>query len=154
MDTDLVILPDAERMVSSFLRAQPEMASFANRIFTELPTGTKSFPLMRLTRFGGIPAFSRPVWLDVAILQIDVWADQKVQARLLAETARACIYQRLPGVHDEGVCTAVIMSTLSFSPDQVFTDPGKRSAKARYRFDCSVYAHPGSTLDGSPVEVP
>lgn len=135
-----VILPvDVERLLSHWLRLQIELTSLdcGQRIYTEIPTNP-TFPLVRVTRFGGSPVLSRPLYLDAALVQFDVWGGSKHTAWKIAETSRALLAARLAGdSHGEGVVTGITFGELRWLPDRDYTP-----ARPRYLFDATVFAHP------------
>lgn len=145
----VVLVPDVEQLVSGFLRDQPEVADLvADRVYTEIPTLKANtaewrWPLMRVTRFGGRPAFT-PLHLDAAEMQFDCFGGPKRTAWVIAETCRYLLDRRLPGGHDEGVVTGVDIGRLSWAPDGTFTP-----AKPRYLFTATVYVRPHPDLLGS-----
>lgn len=135
--TDLALLPDVEQLLSAFLRDQDEITAIVGqRVYTELPA-TKVYPLVRLTRFGGSPVFDRPLYLDRAQLQIDCYGGPKRLANELAETCRAVMAARLPGVYDEAAVTAVGFGALTYLADDTF-----EPAKPRFLSTISVTLHP------------
>lgn len=137
--SDLVLLPDAERLLSAWLRDQPELADLVDdRVYTILPHD-KAFPLVRLVRVSGAASLSRPLVLDEAHIQFDVWGTVKAQAFEVAATVRALLSERLIGAHDLGVVQNVTHGPLQYLPDGDF-----EPAKPRYLFDVVVRtrAHP------------
>lgn len=132
------LLPDAERIVTGVLLAAPEVAALvADRVFATMPAAPV-FPALRLTRWGGIPNPGAPLWLDNADVQVDAWAETKLDARELAETARAVLADRLVGDYgDLGVLTRVSFGLFAYRPDPEFAP-----AKPRFVFDLTVTGHP------------
>lgn len=143
---DLILLPDVERLLSSFARQQDEVTALVDqRVYTMLPA-SPTFPAVRLTRYGGSPVTDRPLWLDQALVQWDVWGGRKVRAHEIAQTLRAALAARLVGTHDDGVVTGVTFGELRWLPDDtVAADEGL--ARARYLFTSTVWAHPLPTVD-------
>lgn len=134
---ELTLLPDVEQLLSAFLRDQPEVAAIVGeRVYTTLPAA-KEYPLVRLTRFGGSPSFSRPLWLDNAQVQFDCYGGPKKLANTLAETVRAAMATRLPGSHDDGYVSRVTFGALSYQPDDTL-----EPAHPRFIFTCAITAHP------------
>lgn len=144
--SDLILLPDVEQLLSEFLRAQPEVAALvADRVWTEIPkapTGDDDrWPLVRVSRYGGTPVTSVPLWLDQALVQIDSFGGNKRLTHQIAETCRAVLDRRLIGSHDEGVVTGVRTFGFGYHPDAIFSP-----AKPRYLFTATVTFHPHSVL--------
>lgn len=156
--TDLVLLPDAELLVVSFFLDQPEITDFftagvngagsqiddppTDRVYTDIPklkdgTPNPVFPLVRVSRFGGAPVRSRPAWLDQAAMQIEAYGGGRKTARQLAETCRALLDLRLPGVHAEGVVTNVRTQSFAYHPDDTY-----KPAKPKFDFVAVITAHP------------
>jgi hypothetical protein len=140
--SDLHVIPDAEELLSVFLKAQPEMAGVA--VFRNLPAGDKYhlLPIVRIYRWAGIPVVGEPLWADAALLQIDVWAGSQSAAFSTASTVRALATARLIGVHPQGVVSRVEFGLFRYLADPTFTAPDRRTAIARYRFDTTITVHP------------
>lgn len=132
----LRLLVDAELLAVRYLRAVPEVAAVVSaRVYTEIPP-EPTYPLVRLTRIGGIPAIRRH--LDVARLQVDVWANSKFAARGLAATVQAALHDMV-GAHTEGVVTRVEDDLgLTWAPDP-------ETDVARYTAGYAVFLHPNPT---------
>ena len=132
-------LVDVEALVSQYLRSQSEVTAYvAQRVYTALPE-TKTFPLVRLTRIGGAPKMSRPMHVDSAHLQIDVFGGSKATALDTMDAIR----EELAKVVDEdpvqalgGVC-GVRFGPLAYLPDASF-----EPAKPRYTLDVTVTVRP------------
>jgi hypothetical protein len=133
----IVLLPDSERLVSRYLRGHPAIAELVDeRVYTAMPAHRTGETFVLVQRVGGIPPFPRPLVLDQAQLQIDAWGGSKRDAWTIAETIRQAL-QALPGVHADGVVTAVDYGLLQWQPDGTFTPP-----RPRYLFDAFVYCKP------------
>ena len=88
---ELALLPDAERMVSAFLREDARMqALVGDRIYTAFPAQAGPDALLLIQRVGGTPPLSVPLVVDAAELQLDAYGGPKAKAYQLAATARAC----------------------------------------------------------------
>lgn len=135
--TAIVLLPDIERLYSSFLRAQPEVeALVVDRVYTVLPA-EKEWPLVRVTRVAGAPVRPRPLYLDAPLVQVEAFGGSKRLAWQIAETCRAVTAGRLVGVHADGVVTNVDWGALVDSPDVEFDPP-----KPRLLFTATITVHP------------
>lgn len=133
----VTLLPDIERLMTSFLRAQSEVSTIVGgRVYTEVPDNP-TFPLVRVRRLGGFPTLSRPLQVDAPLVQIEGYAATKGAARLLTETCRAVLAERVEGVHDTGVVAGVIFGALIWLPDEDFTPP-----KPRYIADATLTVRP------------
>lgn len=130
-----MILPDAERMVSAYLRDQADLTALvADRVYTAVPANPV-FPLVRLTRTGGAPP-TELYWIDNPMIQFDIWGGTKAQARQVAETVRALVY-RLRGVQGDTVVSMVKGGGLQYLPDDTY-----EPARPRYLFTVTIATHP------------
>lgn len=112
-------------------------AIVADRVYTETPNHAV-FPFMRVSLIGGRPVYSRPLFLDEALIQIDAFGGPKVQARQLIDITRAALAEDFLGSHaGVGVVTSVTFGELAYVPDDTWEPP-----KPRYAATASVYTHP------------
>lgn len=125
--------------MSQYLRAQSEVTAYVGqRVYTALPDD-KTFPLVRIVRVGGAPKVSRPLYVDSAHLQIDVFGGSKATAFDTIDAVR----QELAKMVDEdpvqplGVVCGVKFGPLAYLPDESFTP-----AKPRYVQDVTVTVRP------------
>lgn len=131
------MIPDAEALLSSFLRAQGDIeALVGERVYTAVPKDP-TFPLLLVHRVSGSPVGSRPLHLDAPLLQLDAYGGTKKAAQTLIETARSVIARSLEGVHAEGVVTGVSFGPMSWLPDGDYSP-----AKPRYVVDVTAFVHP------------
>lgn len=153
MSLDLIIVPDAEKLLVDFLLAQEEITDFftsgvddagnaivtppEDRVFTEMPKKTKIFPLIRVHQYNAIQVTSRSLWLTRYSLQVDVFGGPKQTAHDLAVTCMAVMSSRLPGLHDQGIVTGVDIAGLRPEPDDTYTPPRPRTI-----FTATIYARP------------
>lgn len=128
---------DAERLVSRWLRERPDIqAIVADRVVTVVPNRAV-FPFLKVTQIAGSPVFSRPLYLDEALLQLDAYGGPKVLARQLIDTARQALADEFVGTHVEGAVTCVTFGDLSYIPDDAYLPP-----QPRFLAMASVYTHP------------
>lgn len=132
-------LVDVEALVSYYLRSQSEVTAYVGqRVYTSLPKD-RTFPLVRLTRVGGVPKLSRPLHVDSAHLQVDVFGGSKATAM----DAMNAIREELAKIVDEaavqplGVVCGVKFGPLAYIPDESFAP-----AKPRYVQDVTVTVRP------------
>lgn len=134
----LQVLVDAEKLVSEYLRARPEVTELVgNRTYTEIPA-EPAWPIVVLHRFGGTPKISEH--LDVAHIHFDAYGGSKFEARRLAATVFAAVHD-LPkqGVLELGVVTDVRnLLGLVWSRDP-------ETNRARYLFELAIDIHPKPT---------
>lgn len=132
-------LVDVEALVSQYLRSQSEVTAYVGqRVYTALPE-TKTFPLVRLTRVGGVPPMSRPLHMDAARIQIDVFGGSKATTLDTMDAIReelAKIVDEAP-VQPLGVVCGVRFGPLAYLPDGDF-----EPAKPRYTLDVTVTVRP------------
>lgn len=128
----LTVLPDVELLTVNWLADNDEIANLYPHIGTEIPAGP-TLPIIRVVRVGGGTVVSR--WLDGARVQIDVWAEHKQAAHDLARLVQA-VMDDMPGLHDEGVVTAVDAGVFRWAADE---DTGW----AGYTTDFLIHLHPG-----------
>lgn len=140
----MTLLVDVERLLSAFLRAQDELVDLIDtRVYTALPKDPV-FPAVRITRIGGVPVTSLPLWLDSANVQVDVFGGAKATTQEIAETIRWLCSERMLGLHDEGVVTKVRAGALRWLPDDTYTP-----AKNRFLIDMTVFTRPLTVLEGA-----
>jgi hypothetical protein len=134
----MILAVDVERLISTWLRAQPEITALvSDRVYTELPSRAVT-PLLRLTQISGAPVGSRPLWLDESFIQFDAYGGPKVLARQLVDTTRALLASpQFIGSHPTGVVTCVEWMELTYLPDDAY-----EPAKPRYLASASIYTHP------------
>jgi hypothetical protein len=127
-------LPDAELIVTTYLRGHADVAALVGtRVSTQLPP-VPVLPLAIVARVGGVPSLSG--YLDVARLELSAWAATKAAAHLLARTLEA-VMLTLPGTRPAGVVTDVRQTDdgLRWAPDPDTDTP-------RYQLVFEVYTHP------------
>lgn len=130
----LELVPDAERLVSAYLRSEPRMqALVGDRIYTAFPAKAGAEPMLLIQRVGGAPPFSYPFVADAAELQLDAYGGPKATAHELARTAQACLSALQGQVRPEGVASAVVLGVLSWQPDETYDPP-----RPRYLLDVTV----------------
>jgi len=137
--TDLVVLlPDVEQLLSSFLRDQTEVTDIVgDNVFTELPAKFAGWPAVRIHQFNAIPVTQRPLWLTGYQLQVDAFGGPKKTAHNLAVACMGVMAARLPGVHDEAVVSGVDFSGFRSEPDTTF-----QPARPCVKFIASIFARP------------
>lgn len=133
-----MIVVDAERLLSGWLRARPEIAAIVeDRVVTTVPNRAV-FPFLKITQLAGTPVFSRPLYLDEAYIQIDAYGGPKVLARQLIDLTREAMSEDFCGHHaGVGVVTSVTFGDLSYIPDDAYEPP-----QPRWLAMASVYTHP------------
>lgn len=140
----VTLLPDAEALMTSFLRAQPEVSTIVgSKVTTAIPeaptppAADNRFPRVRVRRIAGFAVLNHPLHVDAPLVQLEAYAQTKGAARLLIETCRAVLAERVIGAHATGVVSDVRFGAMSWLPDEDFTPP-----KPRYVADCTITIHP------------
>lgn len=130
----LKLLPDVELICVDYLKTVAEIQSLTSgRVYTQLPA-EPTFPLVVLHRVAGSPAIQGH--LEAARIQFDCWGRKKIEARQLAATVQAAMFEAERATHPLGVVTAV---QEALGPLWL-PDPARPTA--RYLLDLVVYAHP------------
>lgn len=152
-------LPDAERLVSAFLRADARIAAaIGERVYTVFPSKAGTEPLLIVQRIGGLPPFSQPLVLDAADLQCDSYGGSKAEAHDLAALARAVLTELEGAATALGNVSAVRFGMFRYQPDETYAPP-----RPRFVFDVTVYTRtpvaPGALArriepSGEPVSLP
>lgn len=132
-------LVDVEALVSAYLRAQSELTALVGqRVYTALPKDV-TFPCVRLVRIGGAPVMSRPLYVDAARLQVDVFGGSKATAFDTIDVVREELAKMVDEdpVQPEGVVCGVKFGPLAYLPDESY-----EPAKPRYTQDVVVTVRP------------
>lgn len=135
----LTLLPDAEQVLSAWLREQPELvAILGDRVYTAFPAKSGEGALAVIRRYGGEPPVARPLVLDEALLQVDCYAAEssggKAQAYDVAAVIRALCSERTTGANGN---PSVRVGALRYVPDETFKPP-----RPRYVCDLTVFVRP------------
>lgn len=140
-----MILPDAERVLSAWLREQPEVAALlGERVYTAYPARAGDAPLVLVRRFGGEPPFPTPLVLDLANVQADAYGGTKAQAWEVAATVRAVCAARGRG---DTTGPTILVRTVRYLPDESFNPP-----RPRYVCDLDVYVRPADSVYVRPAD--
>lgn len=136
----LRMMPDAEKLVSAALRADVDVqALVGQRVYTVLPDA-KVWPLLRLQRVGG-PTIATPdddaAWMEHAQLQLEAYGGPKAQAWAVANTVKAVLLQRVPGLHADALVERCTVGSSRYLPDPTWTP-----AQPRVVFDATIYLRP------------
>jgi Protein of unknown function (DUF3168) len=143
-----MILPDVERLVSSYLRAHPDVAALVvDRVYTAFPREAV-LPLALVQRIGGVPPLSHPLVVDEAQLQVDAYADGKAAAWELLTTLLAAFDELEGAVLPEGSIAAVRQGAIRYEADETFTP-----SKPRYLFDVLLTTRPAVAAARRPNEL-
>jgi hypothetical protein len=125
---DVQTLPDAEQELAALLRAQLELGPVADRVYTAFPAKAGNEPLLVVHRFGGSPIVGRPLVLDEALIQIDVYGGSKGDVARLGSLVRALLADR---------ADQAVLGPYRVVPDETFTPPRPRAL-----IDVSYYLRP------------
>jgi len=127
---DVQTLPDAEQELAELLRAQPELGPVADRVYTVFPAKAGPEPLLLVHRFGGTPKVGRPLVLDEALIQIDVYGGSKGDVARLGSLVRALLAER---------AEQAVLGPYRVVPDDSFAPPRNRAL-----IDVTYYLRPAS----------
>lgn len=123
---------DSELLLTSGLRSDG-----IARVYVDQIPDSPVWPLVRLTLLNASPSnTSTAAWLQRDWFQIDVYGGTKAQAQALKEHVVTSL-RNLPGVHTEGVVTAVQINSVRSLPDVGYQPP-----RSRYVISVSVSVHP------------
>ncbi len=149
IDGPLVILPNWEKVVTDFLRAQAELlARIGDRVYTAIPKGA-TYPLVRVTQITDEKMTSEPLWGVEAIIQVEAYGGTKATASGVARLCEGLLAARVRGTYaDENA----VVSGFSGGGMQDLPDDEYEPAKPRFVFTCSIFGHP-ITVDG-PIPPP
>jgi hypothetical protein len=144
-------LPDVTKLVSTYLRSVPDVAALlGNRVYAVFPAQLDpSLTFALVQRIGGTPPLPRPLVVDLAVMQLDVYAGTHAAAWQATATCCAALAE-WEGEQPDGtgnVC-GVIVGPRRWVPDTTYKPP-----KARYVSDFEVTVKPASVaLAGTPLK--
>lgn len=127
----LGVFPDIEAIASRIMR---DASITGGRVYSSIPA-SPTYPLTVVRRIGGLPTVAE--WLDMGRIQVDVYGNNKSEARAAAEAARRALHAAEGTIFpvQAGVVTAVRDDLgLTFLPDP---DTGRD----RYVFGVAITAH-------------
>ena len=143
----VTLLPDIERMVSNYLRANTDVTALVGtNIYTVMPKNAAGdpernipakFPLVIARRITGSPIFSRPLRFDQARIQVDCYGGSKALAWQTAATIAAALSEDFLGIHSEGVALDTQVGALQDLPDDTLDPP-----QPRWILDVVITARP------------
>lgn len=132
---------NVELILSTFLRAQPELTALVgDRIYTDLPH-KREYPLVSLSRTGGGYTTKQPFWLESAEITLEAVGGTHKQAQEIASVCLNLMAARLRGRYPEGSITGLADNTLAYDPDTDLSDDSGTS-RPRYILTANVLAHP------------
>jgi hypothetical protein len=135
-----LLLPDVERLVSSYLRAHTRVAALvADRVYTAFPAEAGAEPLVLVQRIGGTPPLSHPLVVDEAQLQVDAYGGSKAAAWLVFSTVLSAFDELEGAVRPEGTVAAVRQGSIRWQPDDTFTP-----SRPRYVGDLTLTTRPAA----------
>jgi len=142
-------LPDVTKLTSLYLRSVPEVAALVgNRVYSVFPSQlAPGLAFCIVQRIGGPPAISRPLVVDLAVMQLDCYGGPQDAAHELAATALAALSEWEGEQPDAtgNVCGTRI-GVKRWQPDPTYKPP-----RPRYVCDFEVTVKPaGVVLAGTP----
>jgi len=125
------MIPDAEKLVSGYLRTHPAVAALDTRIVATTPRVDKrDATWVKLTQLDATnEARSRPEHLISFLLQFDCYATEdggQPEAVLLARTVRAALVAMPDVTHDGAAVTQVRVLSHARIPDTAFEPARER----------------------------
>lgn len=132
----LLLDSDVAALVATGPQGEPEIG-------TEL-RADQNYPAVRVIRTGGRQAIARPAWLDVARLQVDAWAESKLEAEAAVAMVRAVLLaDETLGLHELGEYGAgVITDVVEQVAPQWLPDTSAGLSRPRYVYIATVAVHP------------
>ena len=133
---DFSPFPDSEAIASAQLRDQDVCGG---RVYSSHPKKDPVYPLAVVRRLGGVPAVRRR--LDAARIQVDVYGNNKSEARAAAEAARLALHRA------EGTTFAEFEGHVTGVEDELGLTflPDPDTARDRYTFSVALFAHHDDT---------
>jgi Protein of unknown function (DUF3168) len=131
------MLVDVEALAGNVLRADAGVTALAgDGVSPELPPALDDeLPYLQLWRLPGATITDETQHLERARLQFAAWAANRADALDLARAACSAL-RDFPGVHTEGIVTAVDLETTPYwSPDPDTDTP-------RYLWTAALFVHP------------
>lgn len=120
--------PDAEAIVSKALR---DAGVCGGRVYSSIPKKNPVYPLATVKRLGGNPL----PYVDQARIQVDVWGENKAQARDESDAARVAAHSL------EGTTSTEFTANVSAVRDELGLTflPDPDTARDRYLFTVIVF---------------
>ena len=132
---------DVEQLLTNFLRTQTEVTDVvADRVYTDLPH-ERVYPMVLIQRIGGAHLINRPLWLDEALVQFDVYGGTHKQAFALMSACLSALAERGIKAHPEGCVTGVTSDSIAYNPEPDFVDDVGHT-RPRFTTTVSVLTHP------------
>lgn len=131
MSVDRARFPDAEAMASRALR---NAGVCGGRAYSSIPSNP-TWPLAVVKRIGGIPTVPRR--LDAARIQVDIYGNNKSEARAEADAARLALHRT------EGTTFVIEQGYVAGVEDDlglIFL-PDPDTNRDRYTFGVALYTH-------------
>jgi hypothetical protein len=132
------VIPDMEKVVSDYLRADPNVQAVASRIVGKTPATTTE-PWVRVTQLDAAnDPTSRVEHLIAYLMQFDCYAGSEggqPEANLLGRIVRASLIL-MPGVHD-----SVVVSSTRIVSDPRIPDTDFEPARERRILTARIHAH-------------
>lgn len=134
----LLLGSDVAGLVAVGPQGEPEIG-------TEL-RADQSYPAVQVIRTGGRQGIRRPAWLDVARIQVDAWAESKLEAHDVVAMVRAVLLaDETLGLHELGDYGAgVITDVVEQIAPQWLPDTSAGLARPRYLYVANVAVHPAA----------
>jgi len=141
-------IPDVAWLTQTYLRSVPEVTDLVGqRIYCAFPRQLdKAETFVLIQRIGGSPPVQRPLVVDLAVLQLDVYGGRAADASRLVGAIRWALWDWQGEQPDNsGNVCGVVFGPLRYQPDETWKPP-----RPRYIADVSVTVKPsGAVLAGN-----
>lgn len=134
----LELLPDVGRAVAFALRADAELDGLADRIYTATPANVGPEPFVLVRRIGGDPVLPRPLVLDAADLQLDVYGGSRRESQRWARVVQAVLVELEGELVDDGEWQAVL-AAVTPGPLRELPDDSFEPSRPRHVLDFTVH---------------
>lgn len=113
------LLPDVDQALVTFLNSHPALVPLhGGRVGTSLPAGTN--PVVRVTPLGGTSPWP---WEASPEYQIEWWGGTQSQAKLLARTGEAALWDFIGPITGGRVSGVAVALSQLWSPDETSARP-------------------------------
>jgi len=134
------VIPDAEKVVGTYLRSHADIVALAARVVGKTPASTEA-PWIRLTQLDARNERTEHEHLIAYFLQLDCYAGSaggQPEASTLARTTREALHEMQFATHADVVVSSVGFTGMARVPDTDVDEP----ARERFVLDSIVRLHP------------
>lgn len=125
------LLPDVDAYLVAFLKTHPQLTGLhGGRVGTKLPAGTD--PAVRTSSLGGVQTWP---WRGDQDFQIEWWGGDQGQAKLLARTGEAVVYDLVGHITGGWIRAVEVVISQLWTPDEA-------TGRARYITQIRITVYP------------